>query len=292
MQIDVNYDHKFFTVFSGYRAEEELHSTLFSVDLTQPLLDVREIKLDYAQFSNCIVPYADTAFFWSEYGYSSSISTLAIIALPTEFTTPNQLMAYIEEEMNDISPHAYTYTVTIDAVTGKITWTSTGNFTIYCTTPLEGVYGVSAYYLGLASLADGRQVYPGIPRYFTPEGTTYTSYWPVNLRDYGIAIRVRPWTADTCSNSDYLDNHLFVIPLGKTNYGEVVEYNQLSSWKQNIAFFKPGHSFKRLYFSIVKLIDVANDAVALRLSADILLRFSYTTYRDTEALSQSINLTA
>jgi hypothetical protein len=292
MQIEANYSHKYFTVFSGFRPRNEKQPENFSVELTQPLLDVREIRLDYAQFANCIVPYAGTTFFWSENGYDPSPSNIILFPLPNEFMTPGQLMAYIQTQMNTLSPNSYTYTVTIDAVTGKITWSSTGNFTIYCRSPIVGQYAVGAFYLGLVPVAEGRDIYPGIPLHFTPEGTSYTSFWPIFNRQYGVAIRIQPLTSDTCSNSDYLDNHLFVIPLSSSNYGGIVDYKNNNSWDQNIAFFQPGHSFKRLGFNLVKWIDTAEDVAPLILNSDILLRFSYSTYRDTQALEESITLKA
>lgn len=287
MQIEANYDHKFFTIYSGYRVSTELNPTEFSVELTQPLLDVREITLEYAQFPNCIVPLQGTKFYFSESGYAG---TPVGFTFPSVFMSPNQLMVYMENQMNSLSPNGYTYTVTIDAVSGLITWASTGNFTINYT--YDQPYNQSGYFLGTTLLADGKIIYPGVPAYFSPNGTSFTSPWPINNRLYGIAVRIRPWTADICSNSDYLDNHLFVIPLGKYNYGEIVEFNHNSQWKQNIAFFTPGHSFKKLYCSVVKWITDSSDPIPLVLNSDIVLKFSYSTYRDTQALSESINLKA
>lgn len=287
MQINANYAHKFFTVYSGYRDNDELNPAEFTVELTQPLLDIREIKLEYAQFANTIVPLQGTKFYFSESGYAGSVVGFTF---PNYFMSPNQLMVYIQDQMNTLSPNGYTYTVTIDAVTGLITWSSTGNFTINYV--FDQQYNQSGYFLGTTLLVDGKIIYPGVPAYFSPNGTTFTSPWPINNRLYGLAVRLRPWTGDICSNSDYLDNHLFILPLGKYNYGEIVEFEHLSEWTQNLAFFTPGHNHKKLYCSIVKWITASSDPIPLILNGDIVLKFSYSTYRDTQALSESINLTA
>lgn len=283
MQIDVNYSHKFFTIFSGYRTSSELDSAEFTVELSQPLLDVRQITLEYAQFNNTIVPMQGSSFIFSETGYSGPTVGFTF---PNVFMAPSDLMAYIETQMNALSPNGYTYTVTIDAVTGIISWSSTGNFTLQ----FQG--DTSGFYLGCILLTNGHLIYPGVPAHYSPFGTTFSAPWPINNRIPGVAIRIRPWTADICSNSDYLDNHLFIIPMGKYNYGEVVEFNHLSQWKQNIAFFTPGHSFKKLYCSIVPWIASSLDSIPLKLNTDIVLKFSYSTYRDTQAISESLDLKA
>lgn len=285
MNVDSNFTHKFFTVYSGYRPLEELEPERFSVELTQPLLDVKEIKLEYATFPNNISPLQGMTFSWAETSY---ISPLTTFLFPSGFLAPAQLMSYIQNQMNLLSPNGYTYTVTIDAVTGLITFSSTGSFTIY----MAGITS-SGYNLGMNQIADGRNLYPGVPQYFTPLGITFTTPWPIFNREWGIAIHVRPWSADTCSNDTYLDNHQFVIPLSGTDYGGIVEYKHLDTFKQNIAFFTPGHSFKRLYISITRWVDTYNHIIPyVRLNGEILLRFSYTTYRDTQALEESIKLKA
>lgn len=285
MQVDSNFTHKFFSVYSGYRPIAEVYPENFSVELTQPLLDVKEIKLEYCSFPNNIVPLQGLTFSWSEDGYADPVTTFSF---PSTFLNPVQLMAYIETQMNTLSPNSYTYTVTLDATTGLITWASTGPFTLY----MGGITS-SGYNLGLNQIADGRALYPGVPQYNTPLGVTFTSPWPIFNREWGIALHVRPWSADTCSNDSYLDNHQFTIPLSGTDYGGIVEYHHLNTCKQNIAFFKPGHSYKRLYFSVVKWVDNYNHVLpGLRLNGEILLRFSYTTYRDKEALEASVKLSA
>lgn len=284
MQIDANYTHKFFTIQSGYRVSTDINPAEFTVELTQPLLDVRQITLEYAQFPNTIVPMQGTSFRFSEtVGYAGPTVGFTF---PNVFMAPSDLMTYIETQMNTLSPNGYTYTVTIDAVTGIISWTSTGDFTIYT------IDDTSGYYLGLTLISDGRLIYPGVPANYTPFGTTFTAPWPINNRIPGLAVRIRPWTADVCSNSDYLDNHLFVIPMGKYNYGEIVEFNHLQQWRQNIAFFDKGHSFKKLYCSIVNWVTSSYDSIPLILNGEFILKFSYSTYRDTLSLSESIDIKA
>lgn len=287
MQIDANYAHKFFTIYSGYRVSTELNPAEFTIELTQPLLDVRQIALEYAQFANTIVPLQATKFYFSEGGYSGSVVGFEF---PNVFMAPSDLMLFMQNQMNALSPNGYTYNVTIDAVSGLITWASTGNFTINYL--YDQQYNQSGYFLGTTLLVDGKEIYPGVPPYFSPDGTSFTAPWPINNRLYGVAIRIRPWTADICSNSDYLDNHLFIIPMGKYNYGEIVEFNSNSQWRQNIAFFTPGHSFKKLYCSVIKWITASSDPIPLLLNTDIVLKFSYSTYRDTQAISESIDLKA
>jgi hypothetical protein len=285
MQVDTNFTHKFFTLYSGYRPQGEVYPENFSVELTQPLLDCKEIKLEYASFPNNICPLAGLSFTWVEDAYANVRTSFNY---PSTFLNPVQLMAFIETQMNTLSPNSYTYTAVLDATTGLITWTSTGPFSIYA-----GGITTSGYNLGLNQIADGRTLYPGIPQYYTPLGTTFTSPWPIFNREWGLAIHIRPWSADTCSNDSYLDNHQFVIPLSGTDYGGIVEYDHLNTFKQNISFFTPGHSFKRLFISISRWVDTYNHVIPfVRLNGEILLRFSYTTYRDTQALEESLNLSA
>ncbi len=285
MNVDSNYTHKFFTVYSGYRPAEELSPMQFSVELTQPLLDIKEVKLEYVTFANNIAPLEGLSFSWSEINYISPTTTFIF---PSYFMSPAQLMAYIQNQMNTLSPNGYTYTVTIDAVTGLINFTSTGLFSL----DLEGTL-TSGYNLGMNQLSDGRNLYPGVPKHRSPLGNIFTTPWPIFNREWGLALHIRPWTSDCCSNDTYLDNHQFVIPLSSTDYGGIVELKHLDSFKQNIAFFSPGHSFKRLFITVSKWIDSYNHITPnVNLNSEILLRFSYTTYRDTQALEESLKLKA
>lgn len=285
MQVNIDYTHKYFTVYSGYRPIGELNPEEFSCELTQPLLDVREIRLDYVQFPNCIVPLEGLTFSWAEDSYVDPLTTFSF---PDTFMSPLQTLTYIQTQMNTLSPAGYTYTLSLDGTTGIITWASTGPFTLY-----EGGITTSGYNFGLNQIADGRNIYPGVPQYYTPLGVSFTAPWPLFNREWGVAIHVRPWSSDTCSNDTYLDTHQFVIPLGGSNYGDIVEYKCLSEFIQNIAWFKPGNSFKRLFFSVRRWVDSFNHITQnVALHGEILMRFSYSTYRDTEPLVNSLTLTA
>lgn len=285
MQVDINYSHKYFTVYSGYRPVGELFPEEFSVELTQPLLDVREIKLDYAQFPNCIVPLEGLTFSWVENSYLDPITSFPF---PSTFMSPLQTLTYIQTQMTALSPNGYVYTLTLDATTGIISWASTGNFSLY----MAGIT-TSGYNLGLNQVADGRAIYPGVPQFYTPLGLSFTAPWPLFNREWGIAVHVRPWSSDTCSNDTYLDTHQFVIPLGSSNYGDIVQFHSDSQFRQNIAWFQPGNSYKRLFFTIRRWVDSFNHITQrVNLHGEILLRFSYSTYRDTLPLLDSLTLSS
>ena len=284
MQVDIDYAHKYFTVYSGYRPVGEPIPEEFSCELTQPLLDCKEIKLDFVQFPNCIVPLEGLTFSWVENSYTDPVTSFTF---PSTFLTSPQIVAYIQSEMTSLSPNSYVYTVTLDTTTSIITWASTGSFSLYT----QGIT-TSGYNLGLNQISDGRLIYPGVPAYFSPLASSYISPWPVFNREWGVAIHVRPWSSDTCSNDTYLDTHQFVVPI-TSNYGDIQYFELNSQFKQNISWFKPGHSFKRLFFSIRRWVDTFNHITQrISLHGEILMRFSYSTYRDTEAIVNSLTLTA
>lgn len=298
MEVDTFHTHKYFTVYSGYRARAELFSDSFSAELTQPILDIKQISLEEVTFPNCIVPTAFSQFTWTEDpGYTNNGP---VITFPEDFLDPVQIVAYLETQMNLLSPNGYTYSVTLDATTGKISWSTVGgqDFSIYAPVTLDpNASDPVGYYLGIIPLVDERLIYgPTVPAGFSPYANTFTAPYPMFNREWGIAIFIRPFAPlDSSSNDTYLDNAQFVVPLSDSNYGQMIEWKKDNSYPQNIINFKPGHNYKRIFFTISRWVVGRRNRYSkppFRLNSEIVMRFGYSTYRDTLAMKESLQLEA
>lgn len=283
-----DYPYRFADIYSAYRPLQPNETVNnFTCILSGAMHNIKSIGLDYCSFANNICVLEGSLFEWTEDDYPapSGSAPITSFGFPSNtFLTPAQTAAYIQTNMNLLSPNSYTYTVTIDS-SGYYNFTSTGSFSIYCLNPN------CAYFIGLTEVADGRQIYgPSIPQFSTPLGTTLRPEWPCFNRPWGISIEIEGFSSNTLSNCTYNPSFQFIVPIS-SNYGDMQEYYRGQTFNQNIYYFDIGHTFKTFKIKIGLMIPgLRGTTGSFNLHSDIFIRFHYETFDDMKALSWRSNV--
>ena len=274
--------YKFADIYSAYRplpAEETVNN--FTCILSKPMYNIKSIGLDYCAFANNICVFERTVFEWTEDNYPAPTGTGTITSFGfplNTFFTPAQAAAYIQTNMNTLSPSGYTYTVSIDS-SGYYNFTSTGTFSIYC-------YNLnSGFFIGLTEIADGRQIYGDtVPRFCTPLGTSLRPEWPCFNRPWGISIELEGFSSNVQGNCTYSPSFQFIVPI-TTNYGEMQEFFRSQTFNQNIYYFDVGRTATVFKFKIGLMIPgLRGLAGPFNLHSDIFIRLHYESFDDMKAL--------
>jgi len=274
--------YKYVDIYSAYRPLDPNETVNnFTCILSKPLYNVKSIGLDYCFFSNNICVFEYSVFKWTENGYPAPTGVAPIISFTfpqNTFLTPAQSAAYIESNMNSLSPGGYTYTVTVDS-SGYYNFTSTGNFSIYCLNPN------CAYFIGLTEVADGRQIYgPSVPQFSTPLGTALKPNWPCFNRSAGVSIELEGFSSNVQSNCTYNPSFQFIVPI-TTNYGDVQQHFRSQTFDQNIYYFDVGKTVSVFRVKLGLMIpSFRGVALPFELRSDIFIRLHYESFDDQKAL--------